>query len=163
MIEKLRLFNTVSQAISAIPQLVATEAVNFSKARFVQQNWIDTNTEPWRKRRTSRSSKARNSGAILVDSGRLKRSIKKILVSSSIVVIGTDVPYAQANNDGYRGSVAVKAHKRKSMLGKTYDVKSHNKKVNIPKRRFVGQSAVLNNRIERVCTARIMQAIKSAL
>ena len=185
MIETLRLFNNIDECLRGIPQIVATEAVNFSKERFVQQNWVDTNTEPWRKRRTRRGSKARSRGAILVSRGRLKRSVRKILVTSDVVVIGSDVPYAQIHNDGFRGRETVKAHKRKkwqnvrvnyktksgknrskiekrAIKGSAYEVKSFTRIMNMPRRRFIGQSDVLNKRIERTCTAEIMRAIKSS-
>ena len=162
MIETLRLFNNIDECLRGIPQIVATEAVNFSKERFVQQNWVDTNTEPWRKRRTRRGSKARSRGAILVSRGRLKRSVRKILVTSDVVVIGSDIPYAPIHNDGFRGRETVKTHKRKSRKGTKYEVKSFTRSMNMPRRRFIGQSDVLNKRIERTCTAEIMRAIKSS-
>lgn len=163
MLEQLKLFDAVADAMRGIPQLVATEAVNFSKERFVQQNWVDATTEPWRKRKVKRRSKTRERGAVLVSSGRLKRSIRKVLVASDMVIIGSDVPYAQIHNDGFRGRETVKAHKRKSRKGRSTEVKSFTRSMNMPRRRFIGQSAVLNTRIERVCTASIMKAIKSAL
>lgn len=160
--EQLRLFNNVSEAIRGIPQVVATEAVNFSKERFVAQNWVDFNTQPWAKRKRRRGGKQRNRGAVLVSSGRLKRSIRKILVTTDMVVIGSDVPYAQIHNDGFRGCETVKAHKRKDKSGRKKDVRSHTRNMNMPRRRFLGESSVLTKRIERVCTANIMRAIKNS-
>lgn len=163
MLRELRILDAVNTAISALPNKIATEAVNFSKERFVQQNWVDTNTQPWAKRKTSRGSSRRSSGAVLVDSGRLKRSIRKIMVSQSVIIIGTDVPYAQAHNDGFRGRKQVKSYSKRSAKGKVYKVRAHTVRVNMPRRRFLGESAVLTQRIDRMATAEIMRAIQSSI
>lgn len=163
MLEELRILDSVNNAIQKMPGIIATEAVNFSKERFVNQNWIDNTTEPWKRRKTSRKSATRNRGAILVDSGRLKRSIRKIKVATDYVEIGTDVPYARAHNDGYRGRKTVKAHNSRSRNGTSYKVKSYTANVNLPRRRFIGESTALNKRIERTCTAEIMRAIKAGM
>jgi len=163
MFEKLKFLDSISSTVKALPNVIATEAVNFSKERFVQQNWVDTTTEPWRKRKYKRKSKKREQGAVLVSSVRLKRSIKKILVSSDCVVIGSDVPYAAIHNNGFRGKQTVKSHRRTSRNGRRFNVESFTRNINMPRRRFLGQSMVLNKRLERVCTARIMQSIKSVV
>lgn len=163
MLDELRILNSVTNCISKLPGIIATEAVNFSKERFVAQNWIDTNTEPWKARKTKRTSATRNRGAILVDTARLKRSIRKIKVTTTGAVIGTDVPYASAHNNGFRGRKNVKAHNSRSRKGNDFKVKAHTANVNLPRRRFIGESAALNKRIERTCTAEIMRAIKASL
>lgn len=163
MLDELRILDAVSKCIKKLPAIMATEGVNFSKERFVNQNWIDNTTEPWKKRKTSRKTAGRNRGAILVDSGRLKRSIRKIKVTTDGAVIGTDVPYAQAHNDGYRGRKQVKQHMSRSRKGTNFQVKAHTANTNLPRRRFIGESSALSKRIERTCTAEIMRAIKSAI
>lgn len=93
--------DNITKALNSMPTRLATLAVAFSKERFVQQNWIDSSVEAWRPRsRKRRGGKRRQRGAVLVDSGRLKRSIRVISVSKNKIVIGTDVPYAQTHNDG---------------------------------------------------------------
>ena len=159
----IRLQNEVSRSIDNLPRLIATEAVNFSKQRFVSQNWVDHTTKTWQARKRPRGSKARSRGAILVSSGRLKRSIRKVTVSKNIVIIGTDVPYAAAHNYGVRQNVTVKSHTRTSHTGKTYSVQSHTKNMNLPQRQFMGESQALVNRIERTATAEIMRGIQKGL
>lgn len=140
---------------------VGVIAVNFSKERFVQKNWINRSREPWQPRKRP----AR--GSILVRSARLKRSIRKISQGNYYVYIGTDVPYAKIHNEGgqINKTVNVKAFTRQTSgkrtrdsrgryqrsQGSTQNVKAHSRRMNIrmPKRQFLGDSAVLNRRIER--------------
>ena len=184
MLSYIRLLDAVSTAIREVPQLVATEAVAFTKERFVEQNWLDGSPEPWDKRKTPRKSKQREKGAVLVSSGRLKRSIRKILVSADLVIIGTDVPYAQAHNDGFNGSVKQRVrqhtraitkhgitHKKQQKNStritfgrvKTGDaqVRAHDRTITqqTPRRRFIGQSSTLNTRIENTITKHLETAI----
>ena len=70
-------------------------AVNFSKERFVKKDWLDGNSrEVWKKRKKA------DKGSLMVRSGRLKRSIRKISEGDYFVYVGTDVPYAKVHNEG---------------------------------------------------------------
>jgi len=139
--------------------LVAIEAVNFSKERFVHKNWVDKKTKPWKIRKNGQTS-----GSLMVDSGRLKRSIRKLKITQNSVTIGTDVPYAQIHNEGGQISKVanVKAHSRKRN-GREHRVKTHtrNVNINIPKRQFLGNSQVLNNRIENMITKKIQKIVEN--
>lgn len=132
------------------------EAVNFSKERFVQKNWLDSTREPWEPR------KKRSRGSLMVKSGRLKRSIRKISDGHNFVLIGTDVPYAQLHNEG--GTVDkisnVRSHSR-SRKGRTFNVVAHRRKMNltVPKRQFLGNSRILGRRIERQIARDIQEQI----
>ncbi len=153
----------VSKAVNKLPARAATEAVNFSKERFRAQNWIDNSTQPWEKRKVVKNESNRKSGrATLVDTGRLRRSIRKVRVSKTSAIIGTDVPYAEAHNDGYRGRVKqrVRAHTRTTIHGKV-NVKTHSRVINLnlPRRRFIGNSAQLEKQITRMMTLEIRRAI----
>ena len=135
----------IAEALRGMPEQIGMMAVNFTKQRFVDQNWLYTSPQPWKKRsRNRRGGKARQRGAVLVDSGRLKRSIRIIKTTLDTVTIGTDVPYAQVHNDGFDGKQYVKAHTRK---GRT--VKAHRRKMKMPKRQFLGSSAALTREIEK--------------
>ena len=172
----------LSACLADLPQQIGMLAVNFSKQRFVDQAWHDTNLEPWAKRKhLRRGGEARQKGAVLVDSGRLKRSIRIVAVTPTSVTIGTDVPYAQIHNDGFKGTQQVKAHsenvkghKRKQKVkgknGKTKTktvtvkahirhIKAHTRNMNMPRRRFLGESAEL----ERLITEFILGEIQSAI
>ncbi|MBE7661085.1 MULTISPECIES: phage virion morphogenesis protein [Tenacibaculum] len=122
-------------------------AVNFSKDRFRQKNWVDTSQEKWTPRKRKRA------GSILVKSGRLKRSIRKISEGKYYVLIGTDVPYAQIHNEGgtIKATARVRAHSRtRKGRNQPIKVKAHTRQMNakIPKRQFLGESAVLALRLE---------------
>lgn len=171
----------LANVMHQLPQQLGTLAVNFAKQRFADQAWQNTSTEPWTKRKhLRRGGEARQRGAVLVDSGRLKRSICIVAVTPTSVTIGTDVPYAQIHNDGFEGDVNVKAytqqvkgHKRKqkvkSKKGKktkivnvrphSRHVKAHTRSVNMPRRRFLGESAELERQITEFILGEIQSAI----
>src|SRR5690606_29403582 len=95
-------FNQVKRDYAALkarlPRMVGTEAMKFFKESFDRQGWVDEGFERW----APRQAKAkRNKGRhLLVDTGRLKKSIRVIKAVPGLVVVGTDVPYAQIHNDG---------------------------------------------------------------
>ncbi len=151
----------VTRAIDALPARVATCAVNFSKQRFVEQNWHDTTPEPWKPRSGKRrGGEKRQNGAILVDSGRLKRSIRVISADANRVIIGTDVPYAEIHNEGLDGQVNVRQHTRRSRKGRLYTVRAHTRRVHMPQRRFLGESHELANQLENLITTELKNAIE---
>lgn len=180
-----QMMDKVSRAINSIPRRAGALAVNFSTQRFRSQSWVDHTTDPWPKRKRSSWGKKqeRPGRAILVKTGKLRRSIRVISVSPVRVVIGTDVPYARAHNDGFRGKVKqnVKAHSRtrfgmaqSSVIGTRkgttrrvrmmdVKVKAHTRTIrqNLPRRRFIGTSAVLDKQLERMITVEIMRAVKN--
>jgi len=181
----IRMVDGISRAVDRFPNMVATEAVQFSKERFRQQNWIDNTTQPWKKRKAETwGRKARKGRGILVDTGRLFRSIRKIMVSPTVVVIGTDVPYGKIHNEGGRLTIhqRVKPYTRsrternevsrpgartaKYVNEKVGDVHvrgfTRTIHMNMPHRQFLGSSAVLNHRLERILTAEIVKAARKA-
>lgn len=169
--EFLRKMDAVSKVYKRMPNDIAIIAVNFSKERFRDQAWLDRTREPWKQRSRKREGKKR-SQTLLIDKGRLKRSIRKVLVSPNLIIIGTDVAYAQAQNDGFKGTVTqnVKSYKRgltkfgvtgrkalkrstRIEFGRvrtgTTTVRAHKRTIhqNIPARPFIGQSEALERRI----------------
>ena len=135
-------------------------AVNFSKERFVRKDWLDGNSrQTWEKR------KRKDRGSLMVRSGRLKRSIRKMSEGDYFVYIGTDVPYAKAHNEGgeITKTVNVRSHSR-ARKGRTdkFKVKSYQRKINLtlPKRQFIGDSAALAKRIERFASVEINNEIQ---
>lgn len=158
----------VITAIYQLPRRAATVAVNFSKERFRAGNWVDHTTEPWKPRKETTWKKPERKGrAILVKSGRLRRSIRIESVTAERAVLATDVPYARAHNEGFKGSVEqeVKQHERRKPRSRTerVTVKSHKRtiKQNIPKRQFIGTSAVLERQLQRMINAELMRTIKN--
>lgn len=167
----------LAATIKQIPKSVATEAVNFSKERFREQGWKDQVLEPWVKRRQDR--KKDHGRAVLVKSGRLRRSIKTH-ISGMDVTISTDVPYAAAHNEGFKGEVSDsvgeytrKAHTRKGYTRKdgkaikATQVAAHKvgqftrkRNVDLPKRQFIGPSAALDRAVVKIIDHAIAQALK---
>ena len=166
-----------------LPNEIAAIAVNFSKERFRDQAWLDETKERWKPRKKPRKGGQKRSQTLLVDTGRLKKSIRKISADANRVVIGTDVPYAYIHN--YGGNITgtfkvqahtVKSHRRRShtrtRAGKTekikaqtvkaHAVKAHTRKVNtrIPQRQFLGESYTLRRRIYLLTAARFSRALK---
>jgi phage gpG-like protein len=161
--------NRLSKLYKRFPEMAAIEAVNFSKERFVRKNWVDKSVTRWKPRKPSpdwhsdAQKKAAARGSLMVKSGRLKRSIRKIKVTRNSVTIGTDVPYAEVHNEGavINQTINVKTHSRKRK-GRTETVKAHRRKrkMTIPERRFMGESALLLRRIERLVQKEINEILK---
>ena len=134
-------------------------AVNFSKERFVKKDWLDGNSrQTWKKRKKA------DRGSLMVRSGRLKRSIRKMSEGDYFVYVGTDVPYAQIHNEGgdINKTVTVRTHSR-TRKERTETVKSHRRKMNIkmPKRQFIGDSNALAKRLERFANVEINNEIQN--
>jgi phage gpG-like protein len=169
MIDFVNKLNRLSKLYRKFPEMAAIEAVNFSKERFVRKNWVDKSVTAWKKRKPSpewhseEQKKAASRGSLMVKSGRLKRSIRKIKVTRNSVTIGTDVPYAEAHNEGavINQMVTVKQHSRKRK-GRTETVKAHRRKrkITLPERRFIGESALLLRRVERLVQREINDILK---
>lgn len=161
--------NRLSKLYTKFPELAAIEAVNFSKERFVRKNWVDKGVEAWKARKPSpewhsdEQKKAASRGSLMVKSGRLKRSIRKTAVTRNSVTIGTDVPYAQIHNEGgiIKQNITIKAHSRKRK-GRSENVKEYKRKrqFKIPQRQFIGESAILLRRIERLVQREITNILK---
>ncbi len=162
------------------PGLLGNEAVNFFTNSFRSQGWLGNRFEPWRKRRTDGKRKGR---AILVDSGRLRRATRITSNSGGVVKIGNDTPYARLHNEGFRGTVSVKAHTRskfnKSKIGSgkftkkgkermktintlssTFQVKAHTKRMNMPQRKFMGESPYLTAKLKRILQAELFKGLR---
>lgn len=164
------------------PGMLGNTAVNFFLDRFRYQNWLGNATEPWAQRR---SRKGRNAGrAILVQSGRLRRSIRITRISGLQVAIGTDVPYAKAHNEGFRGTVSVRGYARNRFstekvgsgkftkkgkermktvkrISGSIEVKAHTRRVKIERRQFMGDSPVLDRLLQRQLTAELMKGLRT--
>jgi phage gpG-like protein len=78
-----------------------------------------------------------------VRTGRLRRSItQRVEVEPGGKIVGlvvTNVSYGRVHELGFKGRVAVRAHSRK-VKGKTVPIRAHLRRVDIPKRPFLGPS-----------------------
>lgn len=143
-----------------LPVIVGNIAVNFTLDNFRRQAFLGHTLEPWAKRKGGWKKDRRPNRAILVNTGRLRRSIRIIRVSHYQVVIGSDVKYARAHNEGMRiGHIQkVKGHVRKN--GSPVTAHTRNVDQNMPRRRFMGNSPYLNAAIKRTVTAEMIRALK---
>ena len=148
---------------------MAAQAVTFSKQRFREQAWADTRTEPWAKRKPG--APREKGRALLIDSGRLRNSIHRISVTNTSALIGTDVPYAKIHNEGgvlhprvtkkmrgfaWKMYYATKQDKWKGLAL----TKKNTLNIRIPKRKFMGNSAVQNRQLKRVLTLQINKILR---
>lgn len=101
-------------------------AANHFTTSFRNQGFTDESLQRWQPRKRTERSRMGNR-AILVKSGRLRRSIRSKRFGFLAVKIYTDVPYASVHNNGER-----------SGRGRGFKM---------PKRQFIGYSGVLNRKI----------------
>lgn len=180
--EFFRKMDAVAAAYDKLPNELAAIAVKFSKDRFRAQAWLDRTEQKWKPLARRRRGKKR-SQTVLVITGRLKRSIRKVRADSHLIIIGTDAPQAQILNDGgtIKKTVSVKqhtvhsykrkAHKRtikgrtrriKSTIIKTHSVAAHQRMMNvtIPARPFIGPSHTLESQLLNHAKDRFDEALK---
>lgn len=132
----------VRKAMESLPRLVAEEAAEYSRRRFAEKSF---DGRPWKP--LSRNYRPTR-GTLLVRSGALLNSVRVVSVSQEKAVIGagnSKVKYARAHNEGFSGSVVVKTHSRTGRNGKTRTVKSHTRKMDIPRRQFMGHCRELES------------------
>lgn len=166
----------MNKVLLDLPDKMGKAIVNWSKNRFRTQSWADGGDFPWKPRK--RGAKRSVGRAILIDTGRLRRSIRIIRTTKHSVTIGSDVPYADAHNEGFTGTVTVKAHHRRT-FGKVevYSIKTqkkrkvkaqtgigmvseHKREMNIPRRRFLGESKDMNAMLARLIESEISKVLK---
>lgn len=173
MAENFNKLNVLAKRIkknqTRLMRAAAAQAVTFSKKRFDEKAWSDTSTQPWQKRKPG---SPRNKGrALLMDSGRLKGSIRRISVSPTMAIIGTSVPYAKIHNEG--GVLQPKVTKKmRGFAWKMYYATKEPKwkglaltkkktlNIKIPQRKFLGHSVVMNKQIKRVITSHIAKLLR---
>ncbi len=161
------------RTIDQVTTIAGVEAVNHFKASFPNQGFTDTNLIKWKERKKKDEGRG-----ILTKTGRLRRGIKVLSKNPTSVMVGVDlseVPYAQVHNDGFNGTVAVRAHIRRNTRNNVYKVKNRKldatginaiaagtRKMNIPRRQFVGNSEELNQKINKKVAAALKSNIESA-
>jgi phage gpG-like protein len=167
----------LTAVMRSLPRKMGTIIVNFSKDRFRAQMWVDTTYQPWPRRKKTKK-KSDQGRALLIKSGRLRRSVRIISTTSNSVTVGSDVPYAAVHNEGFNGVVSISGHVRKNVQKRAvysiitkkkstrrvsvgeYYVKPHNRNMNIPKRQYMGNSMMQTRLIEDLITKEILNAFK---
>jgi phage gpG-like protein len=162
-----------------LPNLAGNLYLNFIHDNFQAQAFLDGINKPWPARKQSKRDNRKGARAILVLTGRLRRSFRVSSTTSNSFTISTDVPYAQMHNEGLHASVTenVREHQRRkstkskrSGKGKQtasnaafITVKAHSRRrtFNIPQRQFMGTSAVFNERLSRAYEASVNQIMSN--
>lgn len=165
-----------------LPIIAGRIAVKFALDNFKNQRFLGETLQPWRPRKNPNKwgqTPPRNNRKILVDTGRLRRSIRIVSSTHNMVTIGSDVPYAKAHNEGVRlGEIQkVSSHTRKLngiatvqtiktkrsrkvkvQVGEN-TVKAHTRKINqkIPARPFLKDSPYLREKLSRHIAAEILR------
>jgi phage gpG-like protein len=166
-------------ANNRFPSVAGNIALRFINGNFRAGGFQGQSFDRWKK-----SNKKR--GSTLVDSGAL-RADNHYTTQPGQTTLKNNRPYAKLHNEGFEGTVTVKAHtrnkysKKKVGTGKltkkgkermqtmTFKsgqstVKAHTRKMNIPKRQFMPtnerDSVVLNKAIERQVTRDIKQIMQ---
>lgn len=164
----------VKSAIRTLPKVLANEAVNWSKDSFDRQGFLDETLEPWAPRK---KNKKRNAGkSILIQSGRLKRSIRVISSTDNSAVIGTDVPYARIHNYGGIITQAPRSETfTRNRRGKGRGLRKYQfvkgttqgrgftykaRAIVMPKRQFMGNSVSLVQRLKEVGKKHLAEKLK---
>jgi phage gpG-like protein len=166
-------------ANNRFPSVAGNIALRFINGNFRAGGYQGQSFDKWKK-----SNKKR--GSTLVASGAL-RADNHYTTQPGQTTLKNNRPYAKLHNEGFTGTVTVKAHtrnkysKKKVGTGKltkkgkermqtvTFKsgqstVKAHTRKMNIPKRQFMPtnerDSVVLNKAIERQVTRDIKQIMQ---
>lgn len=154
-------------AMTRFPSTAGNIALRFINGNFRAGGFQGQSFERWKKGK-------KKSGTTLVVTGAL-RAANYYNTQPGQVTLKNNMPYAKQHNEGFEGTVTVKAHTRNKHRGDvlkekytnkkgkqatrsikltvTENVKSHSRKMKIPKRQFMPtnstDSPVLNNAIQR--------------
>jgi len=150
-----RITPRLAEVMNFLPDVMATTSLNFFKDSFRRQGWRDKGLKRW----TPRKDGSRPGGATLIKRGHLRNSLRKIMVSLKRTEVGTNLPYAAAHNEGFKGQVNVRAHtrkkyqrtkgKRKEATG-SYGVRAHTRNMSLEQRQFMGNSHMLDKKLDHV-------------
>lgn len=149
-----------------VPNIIAETANEYYKESFIRKSWDNS---PW-----AATKKINNKGSLMVRSGALVASIRPSTVSPSRVTISagsSKVPYARVHNEGGLITRAGRSEtftrnrstrrgrtgqfKRGTTRGEGFTFKAYS--YNMPKRQFMGHSAIIN----RLIITRIKQRFNS--
>jgi len=162
-----------------LPVKIASEAEKWFKDSFRNQGFTDQGLQPWRDTKSGKKNRfGKPSMGILIGTGKLKRSIRTAQAAGGIVEITAGnqfVPYAQIHNEGGKaiGKVTVPGYRRKvstvmrvsssslktrkttsrrrRVTTGTTTVKSYTKDMSkFPRRQYMGNSRMLNEKIGRI-------------
>jgi phage gpG-like protein len=120
----------LQKQLKVFVKTMGVEALNHFKGSFRNQGFTNTVLRKWTGRKRQERGRQR---AILVKTGRLKRSVRVVRKTLNSVTLGSDVPYAIVHNEGQ---------------GK------------MPKREFIGDSKKLEKLLIKELNKKVLNAFK---
>jgi len=119
--------------------VMGVEATKHFRGSFRKGGFTDDTLHKWQRRKNNRDA----GRAILVKTGRLKRSVQVVRRTLTSVTIGSsgDLPYAVVHNDGLRAG-----------RGRGFKM---------PKRQFIGDSKQLERKLIRELNATVMKSFSN--
>lgn len=151
-----------------LPRKIGLAAADLFKENFRAQGFIrgDGQLDKWPARKEGAGKRG-----VLMQTGRLRRSIKIAGMMEDYVRVATDVPYAQAHNEGGTHTVPLTPRMRKFFWAMWYKTKEPRWKamaltkqktltIKLPKRQFMGNSKALDKRLQRLIIRELQQVLK---
>ncbi|MFA9212492.1 MAG: phage virion morphogenesis protein [Candidatus Methylacidiphilales bacterium] len=153
--------------IKQLPHNIGQMALSHFKGSFRKQGFTDYSYIAWPLRKDLLTHK------LMVKSNSLMNDLKVTSQTMQRVELGTTLPYAAIHNNGGKFSILLTPKMRKffwAMFYKTNNLKykqmALTKKkrlpVRIPQRHFIGNSAVLNQNIDKYITNEIIKQFNQA-
>lgn len=150
---------------NTIPEKAAITAVNFFKRNFELQGFVDQGLTKWKNVSNPRD----RSRKILTKRGNLKRAIKKFKTQRNLIVVGVsnDINYATIHNEG--GQIPITPKMRRyfwAMYKQTNEeywkglALTNKKYLDIPARKFIGDSEGLRKNVDRMIVKELQLALK---
>jgi len=166
------MYRQLSSVQSSLPRVIANEGTKFFVSNFQLEGFTNVGFDHWQPRKPTKKI---NRKKILVRSGRLRRAVNNSNTERNFKrvvwrISKGEVPYAAVHNEGANGIQRVKSHDRGKFKNEkvgtgVYSVKTKKerkktvttkvgssrvlnftRRMNIPKRKFMGQSEFLNRR-----------------
>lgn len=152
--------NVEKYVMTVFPAMAARKGLRFVDDNFKNQSWAGLPNIAWKRRKGNKDA----GRALMTKKGVLRRSWLAQTAPAQARIF-TPVPYAQAHNEGFQGTVSIPAHTRKQMRkakvqmineftksGKhktktvqvhegDINVSAHMRKMNIPRRQFAPTAA----------------------
>lgn len=154
-----------SQLPAVVSEMGAIGQNHFVKS-FQKQGFENVTLEKWKPRKDTRMDRGKPNRAILVKSGALRRSIRRVAIGKYGYNIVSDMPYAKIHNDGGlinkdfnrkilsfnrdNKFVSQKTRKGRNMTTYQQQVTINAHSIRMPKRQFMGYSRNMNSKIERM-------------
>lgn len=165
-----RLQKPLAECIRQLPPILGNEVVNFAHSNFDTQSFEG---KAWQKRKNpTKWGKPDDEGrALLIKTGRLRRSIRVSQIIQDRVIItagGADTPYARAHNEGFKGTITqnIRPFIRRGKKLQSHPVRGFTRTFyqNIPKRQFIGRakdSPQLTARLQKVVRNEFIKILKN--